>query len=321
MARPDLIEEDVSQNIVVLDGHNVIFRTIFIAHEEVKKSGYDDPKYTYWKTMFMYNIKGVVEKFNPTRLIIVFDSKGSWRKGFYSEYKANRKDAREESDIDFKEFFKVLEPFLDDLIEVFPNLEILKIDGVEGDDVIAVLCKNFNDKITIISTDKDFYQLQTFKNVKQYNPVEREFAKCLNPKVALEMKIIGGDVSDNIPAIYPRCGKKSVEFVISTNFLSKIYDDDYLKEEKNVNELMKKCKIHPLEVRKNVERNTQLIDFKHIPLEIQDMILERLKNPNTKQFSGRKFMSFLVTHGLGKLIQKASEYTETLGKIHYKGSL
>ena len=40
------------------------------------------------------------------------------------------------------------------------------------DDIIATLCKHFQDeKIMIVSGDKDFIQLQTYPNVKQYSPI------------------------------------------------------------------------------------------------------------------------------------------------------
>jgi 5'-3' exonuclease len=314
-----LIEEDIQKHIVLLDGHNVIFRTIFIAHEEIKKSGIEDPTFIYWKLMFMNNIKSVVEKFKPTRFILVFDSKGSWRKRVYPEYKAHRKEAREASQIDFDAFFKVLEPFVTGLQNVFPNIEILKVDGLEGDDIIAIMAQNFSDKITIISTDKDFYQLQTFKNVKQFNPVEKKYANVLNAKTALECKIIGGDKSDNISAIFPRCGKVAVEKVLKSDLISNIYDEEFLKEEENVKKIVEKYKIHPLEIRKNLERNTELIDFRHIPKDIQEKVLGMLNEPNLSRFDGRKFLSFLMENKLGKIVEKLNDYTSTLGALFYKG--
>jgi 5'-3' exonuclease len=262
----------------------------------------------------------MVEKHKPTRFIIVFDSKlGSWRKNIYPEYKANRKIARELSKVDFKEFFKVSNPFLKDLKDVFCNLEILEFDGIEGDDIIAVLCQNFKEKITIISTDKDFHQLQVFKNVKQYEPKKKQMVNVLNPKISLEQKIIGGDENDNIPAIVPRCGKVKVANIMSSDLISNIYDEEYLKEEKNVEAIVKKYKLKPEEIKKNLQRNTELIDLKFIPKDISEKILKALREPNTKKFDGRKFMSFLIEHRMGNLVEKMQDYSETLGKLFWKG--
>jgi len=317
---PPLFENEENQHIVVLDGHNLIFRTVFIAHAENKKQKTEDPGYIYWKHVFLSELKFMVEKHKPTRFIIVFDSKlGSWRKNIYPEYKANRKIARELSKVDFKEFFKVSNPFLKDLKDVFCNLEILEFDGIEGDDIIAVLCQNFKEKITIISTDKDFHQLQVFKNVKQYEPKKKQMVNVLNPKISLEQKIIGGDENDNIPAIVPRCGKVKVANIMSSDLISNIYDEEYLKEEKNVEAIVKKYKLNPEEIKKNLQRNTELIDLKFIPKDISEKILKTLREPNTKKFDGRKFMSFLVEHRMGNLVEKMQDYSETLGKLFWKG--
>jgi len=317
---PNLFEEDENQHIVVLDGHNLIFRTVFIAHAENKKQKTEDPGFIYWKHVFLSELKFMVEKHKPTRFIIVFDSKlGSWRKNIYPEYKANRKIARELSKVDFKEFFKVSNPFLKDLKDVFCNLEILEFDGIEGDDIVAVLCQNFKEKITIISTDKDFHQLQVFKNVKQYEPKKKQMVNVLNPKISLEQKIIGGDENDNIPAIVPRCGKVKVANIMSSDLISNIYDEEYLKEEKNVEAIVKKYKLNPEEIKKNLQRNTELIDLKFIPKDVSENILKVLREPNLKKFDGRKFMSFLIEHRMGNLVEKMQDYNETLGKLFWKG--
>ena len=311
-----LFEEDENQHIVILDGHNLIFRTVFIAHEENKKEGTDDPGYIYWKHVFLSELKTMVEKHKPTRFIIVFDSRvGSWRKNIYPEYKANRKIARELSKVDFKEFFKVSNPFLEDFKKVFCNLEILQFDGVEGDDIIAVACQNFKERITIVSTDKDFHQLQIFKNVKQYEPKKKQMVNVLNPKISLEQKIIGGDKNDNIPGIVPRAGKVKVASIMSSDLISNIYDEEYLKEAANVTAIEKKYKLPPETIKKNLERNTELIDFKFIPKDISENILKVLQNPVKKNFDGRKFMSFLVEHRMGRLVEKMQDYAETLGKL------
>ena len=137
----------------------------------------------------------------------------------------------------------------------------------------------------------------------------------LNPKISLEQKIIGGDKNDNIPGIVPRAGKVKVASIMSSDLISNIYDEEFLKEEVNVKAIEKKYKLLPETIKKNLERNTELIDFKFIPKDISEMILKILKNPVKKKFDGRKFMSFLVEHRMGRLVEKMQDYTETLGKL------
>lgn len=309
------IDEDSDNHILIIDGHNLIFRTIIVAQEENDKNHNDDPNYSYWKHLFLYHLKALIEKFDPTRVILTIDSeKSSWRKNIYPEYKENRKLARAKSKVDFKAFFKVLNPFIEEIQDLFGNMEILKFDEVEGDDVIAVVCQNFTDKITIISTDKDFHQLQVYKNVNQYDPVKKSKVNVLNPKSSLELKIIGGDKNDNIPAIFPRCGKATSVKVLNSDLITKIYDDEYIKEEENLKSLIKECKIPPLEVRKNIERNKQLIDLKMIPTGIKKMILDNLQNEPLRKFNGRGFTNFLVRHELPNIAKNIGDYTKWLGK-------
>lgn len=316
--KPNLFEEEICDHVLLVDGHNLIFRVVNAAQSELDKEKMTDPEFTFFKIYFMNALKTLIEKFNPTRVIVAIDPKNGWRKGVYKEYKAKRKAARDSSKVDFEAFFKVLDPFLEDFKKAFQNIEVLKIDEAEGDDVIAVACQNIKSRITIVSVDKDFYQLQIFKNVSQYHPIERAMKKSLNPMNDLQTKIIGGDENDNIPAIYPRCGPKSVEAAIKNNFIYNLHDEEYIKDEKNYAEIIKKCKIEPKQILENYVRNTQLIDFKHIPQEIVNRILNELNNPVTKKFDGRKFMSFLVKHNLKPILDRAQDFTNSLGRIWYK---
>lgn len=314
MTLKTLIEEfEPTEHVLLLDGHNVVFRTIFPASSEVEKSGQDDPTFIYWKTMFLNSVKNVVEKFKPTRFIMTIDDKESWRKKVYAEYKANRKAARDSSTVDFEKFFPVMQTFLDDLQTAFKNLEIIKVSGAEGDDIIAVACEHLKSKITIVSTDKDLYQLQYFKNVTQWNPVDKKYCQVLNAKTTLEIKIIGGDKNDNIPAIFPRCGLKTVEKVMKNDIISKLYDEEYLKDDANRKLLTEQCKIPPEEVLKNYKRNCQLIDFKYIPTEIKENILKELNKEDKPKFDGRSFMNFTIKHRLKSIGERSQEFVNVLG--------
>jgi len=314
-----LFEEAPSENVLLVDGHNVIFRTIFAAQSELDRSKMEDPKFTYFKIYFLNTLKFLVEQFKPTRLIVSIDSKNGWRKKIYPSYKEQRKKARDDSKVDFQAFFKILDPFIDDLKQAFQNIEILKIDEAEGDDIIAVVCQILrNDNITIISTDHDFYQLQQFKNVKQWDPKEKSYATPLNAETSLDAKIIGGDKNDNIPAIYPRLGKVSIAKILNSEFMTNLNDENYYLNEDNRKNFITKYRISPEQCRQNYIRNTQLIDFKHIPTEIKTKISEKIQNPDIKKFDGRKFNSFLFDHELSSIIPKSKDYTDSLGKLLYE---
>ena len=59
-------------------------------------------------------------------------------------------------------------------IREFLPYKVVETYGAEADDVIATLCKHYqNEKVMIISGDKDFIQLQKYDNVKQYSPITK----------------------------------------------------------------------------------------------------------------------------------------------------
>ena len=79
---------------------------------------------------------------------------------------------------------------------------ILELDTAEADDIIGVLVKKHHDqKILILSGDKDFIQLHN-KNVQQYSPVLSKFiGKDENPSIYIKEHILKGDRSDGIPNV------------------------------------------------------------------------------------------------------------------------
>lgn len=310
-----LNEHEENRSLLILDGHNLIFRTIFPAQNEIDKTDTQDETFIYWKTMFLSSLKFTIEKFKPTDFILTFDSKESWRKEVYPNYKANRKAARDASKVDFKKFFPVLQEFIEDLQKAFQNLKIVCLEGAEGDDIIAVASETFKGNITIISTDKDLYQLLTRKNVKQWSPIDKKFVTVLNPETFLNVKILGGDKNDNIPSIFPRCGLKTVEKLMRDDFITQLYNEEYVCQEKVREMFVEKYKLEPTQILENYKRNCQLIDFKYIPTELKMKIAEELNRTDRGKFSGRKFNDFVFKHKLKTISERANEYSEVFGKL------
>lgn len=112
--------------------------------------------------MILNSIRSINQTFKHEygNIIICADSK-SWRYKYFPEYKASRKQTRKKSHIDFAEVYKILNVIIDELEEYFPY-PIIKVDGAEADDIIAVLSKYSNqkeEKTLIVGNDKDFIQL------------------------------------------------------------------------------------------------------------------------------------------------------------------
>lgn len=121
--------------------------------------------------------------------IYVFDGKygNNYRKKIYPEYKATRKPPMIDT------FFYNLE-FFQQLLEFAPHKTVsIRVDGFEADDIIADLCKRF-DNPTVLTTDKDLLAIPN-ANLPMCNNEweEREFIQT--------RKILVGDTSDNIKGI------------------------------------------------------------------------------------------------------------------------
>lgn len=231
-------------------------------------------------------------------LIIACDDKNYWRRKVYPYYKANRKKAREKSELDWTKIFEALNKIRAELRETFPYPTI-QVDTAEADDVIATLVDSkggFGEKILILSGDKDFNQLQKYGNVDQFDPVRKKWIKADDPHKYIQEHIMKGDSGDGIP-----------------NFLS---DDDTFVSDKRQKPLTQKkldawlgkppeefCDDAML---RNYKRNQQLVDFDHIPAEIKSRILDEFKAQSGK--SRDKLFNYFIQHRLKNLMEVIGDF-------------
>ena len=136
-----------------------------------------------------------------------------WRMDLFKKYKANR----DNDGFMGGPFLKMA--YEEDLFIKGGAKTILKHPKLEGDDCIAISVKHLlkkypNCQIYIITSDKDYLQLKT-PNVHIYNLAYKNIAENKsstgNPQHDLEIKIIMGDTSDNIPSVFPKCGPKTAQ--------------------------------------------------------------------------------------------------------------
>lgn len=138
--------------------------------------------------------------------IICCDDKNYWRKDIFPYYKAHRKKNRDESSLDWNMIFTTLNEMREDFKTTFPY-RVLHIPHAEADDVIAAMCHRFGvylnsaatQKILIVSSDKDFMQLQKYSNVNQYSSIQKKMIRHNDPHIYLKEHIMKGDRGDGIP--------------------------------------------------------------------------------------------------------------------------
>jgi len=271
--------------IILVDAHNMAYRTLFSA---IFMNPLDNEKFFFWRHLFMNSMLNTIVKFNPSKVILAFDTKGSWRYSIFPEYKSNRKQARDKAVVDFEKFFPVFESFRTEIKEAFSTIYVMDYPKAEGDDIIAVLCREqfkTNQNI-IISTDKDMHQILIEKNNQQYDPIKNKIVTCINPKRELELKIITGDKSDAIPAIKPRTGLASAEGILKQGI------EDFLNEKGNED-----CK-------KNYIRNRELIDFNFIPKDLAVGIINTYCDYPIRDIESSKIMNFFTKNRLTKIMEE-----------------
>ena len=227
-------------------------------------------------------------------LVICNDATNYWRKEFFPYYKASRKKHMDKSDIDWSNIFNTMDTIKKEIKETFPYKN-LKIDRTEADDIIGVICERYHDreKILIVSSDKDFQQLQRFSNVFQYSPSKKKLITCENPETFLLEHIIKGDSSDGIP-----------------NILSD--SDVFVEENKRQNPCGGK-KINSIKENlgewtdsDNWKRNQTLIDMRKIPVEYKNKILKEFDTEVDDQRS--HLLNYFIKKNLRNLIANIGDF-------------
>lgn len=233
-------------------------------------------------------------------LVICCDSKKYWRREVFPYYKASRKKDREASGIDWNTMFNTLSTVRQELIDYFPYKTIL-VDGAEADDIIGTLVHKYNQyekEILILSSDKDFMQLQVYDNVKQYSPVHKKFIRTADPELYLKEHIIKGDRGDGVPNV----ASPDNVFIVGGRqkpMRKKLIDQIANTNIETSNELNE-------DIRRNYARNRQLVDLSQTPREIQEKIVDTYANYNVNERG--KLFNYFVDKKLKNLMENISEF-------------
>ena len=232
-------------------------------------------------------------------LVLCIDGSKNWRKEVYPQYKYKRKDARKQSKMDWSEVFRIMNMVKEEIRENFPY-KMVEVDEVEADDIIGVLCEDTQEfgrgqDVMIISGDKDFAQLQKYKNIHQYSPITRKYIKEATPRKQLMELILKGDTADGIP-----------------NVLSG--DDVFVDGERQtplrqskIDELINDPKALGEEVYRNYLRNKKLIDLAETPEPLKEKIIYNYENQD-KWDNKSKVFPYLVEKRCRRLLEDVKDF-------------
>ena len=228
-------------------------------------------------------------------VILTWDSKHSWRRDYYPEYKASRRKGREESDLNWDDIFGTLNKIRNEIKENFPY-KYLEVFGAEADDIIGFLCEeNRDEKIMIISGDKDFIQLQKYPNVKQWSPITKKDVNGFNPTTYLKEHILRGDTSDGVPNVLSP-DNTFVDGLRQRPLSRKKIQSWLLGGGSDWND----------EVKRNFQRNSTLIDLSRTPEELKNQI--RLEYNNAPHGDRSKLLNYFMKNKLKELTENIGEF-------------
>ena len=301
--------------MILLDYSQIVIANVMMNKKAMSE---DFVRHAVLNTIRMYH-----HKFRDEygQLIVCCDAKDNWRKDAFKYYKAQRKTTRDKSDFDWVELYRILHIVREEISENFPY-KVIYIDKAEADDIIATIVmkreqkakklwqENNNESVTgieelfveqepvlILSSDKDFVQLQKYPNVDQYSPLTKKFLNTDNPDNFLREHILRGDTSDGVP-----------------NFLSS--DDTFVVMDKRQTPLSKKklsvwSELEPDvfcqgEQLRNFRRNEMLIDFTKIPNWLQINIVDEYVNQ--PEVGRSRLFNYFIKYKLKNLMEHINEF-------------
>jgi hypothetical protein len=253
--------------------------------------------------MILNRIRGYNKQFRREygETVIACDER-SWRRSVYPQYKASRKKTRDTSPLDWSAFYEMLSVVRDEIRENFPY-RVISVEGAEADDIIGHLVENTQDfgqsePVLIVSSDKDFLQLQRYKNVKQFSPSRRDFITAETPAFYLFEHICRGDSGDGVPNVL------SPDDVFVENGrqrpLRKTIIDEWYKDRDRLDEVM------DADTYKNYCRNNKMINLNHTPVEIREKIDSLYTGEANK--TNDKIFGFLVENRCSMLIECSQDF-------------
>lgn len=211
-------------------------------------------------------------------LVICTDGKKNWRYDVFPNYKFKRKDARKESKMDWNELFRITNMVLEEIKDNYPY-KVVEHERCEADDIIAAICENTqefgkHEPVLIVSSDKDFVQLQKYDNISQYSPMKKKFIKEEHPRKQMIELILKGDQADGIPNVLSK-DDVFVEGIRQTPLRKNI-----------IEELTKDPLSMGKEIYRNYQRNYKLINLSMTPDLVKEEIIynyESQKPPTDKK--------------------------------------
>ncbi|MFP4015048.1 MAG: DNA polymerase I [Chitinispirillaceae bacterium] len=219
--------------LYLIDGHALVYRAYYALIKNPLTNSKGQPTGAVYG--FANYLLRLIETYTCPYMAVVMDSsKPTFRHEAYEKYKAHREEMPDD--------LKSQMPLIQELIQAF-NLPIVKQDGLEADDLIAILTHNAVEEgyeVFLVTRDKDLMQLLGPK-VKMLAPEGTGIFQVLGPEEAfnkmgvrpdqiVDYLALVGDASDNIPGVPGIGPKNAVKILEKAGSVEKILADPSILE-------------------------------------------------------------------------------------------
>ncbi len=200
--------------LYLIDGSSYVFRAYHAIRNRLSNSAGLPTNAIFGFTQMLLKI---LQEEEPTHCAVAFDiGAPEKRLKLFPEYKANRPKTPDDLLAQW--------PYCREMAEVL-GTPILEMEGVEADDVIGTVARRAEAAgfdVTIITGDKDFYQLvnphvslwDTMRD-RRIGPAQVKERFGVSPDHVVDVLALMGDSVDNVPGV-PGIGEKTAKTLIET---------------------------------------------------------------------------------------------------------
>lgn len=294
--------------MIVLDATHYLYRNVFPNAKSIK----ENPNFV--AHLMLQGYLKQIRDFSAAkdnRMIVALDSKPSWRHYWFEEhsqdfpeYRVGYKGSRKNTlDVPWDQIWDVYTR-LHDMLDQCSDIEVVKERMAEADDIVYVAARYARERgeqCFIVSSDKDFRQLQDEPNVNIYDPIKCMFIPKLDPERYLALHIIMGDKGDDILPIRPQGKSRTMSEGPALKIYKKL--DTILATEPDV--------------KARWEFNRKMIDLTQIPTKLYDTIEQKV-NTVRQNYDFNGMMEIMKEFQLRKLSQNISDFSFRPNKIATK---
>lgn len=203
--------------LALIDGNSIAYRAFYALPEDLATKSGQVTNAVFGFTRMLIRL---IKDHHPEGVAVAWDvSRETFRTESYPEYKANRSKA--------PDHFRSQLPLIDEVLTAL-NIEQLRREGYEADDIIATLAKRAvadGWDVLIVTGDRDAFQLvdehvhvlYTRRGISDTVVADEDWVTeryGVTPAQYVEYAALRGDTSDNLPGV-PGVGEKTAAKLIA----------------------------------------------------------------------------------------------------------